>query len=137
MKRVNQVVLQGNLVRDPNFKTLPNGSHVVNFTVACSSNYKSNSGKLIEEVVYIDCEAWDTAAQIIDSKFKKGDPILVSGRMKSDSWENKDGKKVSKVFIRVEMFVEVKFSKNYDNNQLNNDDNNDEQVLVGDQEIAF
>ena len=60
---------------------------------------------------FINCEAWDTGADIISSSFRKGDLVLVEGSLRNDSWE-KDGVKHSSLKVRVNNFSKItKLSK--------------------------
>jgi single-strand DNA-binding protein len=84
---------------------------VVNFTVAVSREYTKANGEKDKVASFINCEAWDTGAEIIGSSFKKGDLVLVEGSLRNDSWE-KDGVKHSSLKVRVNNFSKItKLSK--------------------------
>jgi len=100
---MNKVFLKGNLVKDPELKELKSGekiSSVVNFSVAVSRFYKKANGETDKSTEFIDCEAWDTGANLVAKLLKKGDPVLIEGSLKTDKWE-KDGVKHSRVRVRV------------------------------------
>ena len=95
---MNQVILRGNLTRDPELRTIESGNRsisVINFTVAVSREYTKSSGVKDKIVSYIPCEAWDSGAELIADSFRKGDLVFVEGSMRNDKWE-KDGVKRSK-----------------------------------------
>lgn len=101
---MNIVVLKGNLTRDPELKNVgDNNTAVVNFTIAVNRAYKRADGTKDQEVTYVDCEAWDSGGKAIHDYVKKGDPILVQGALKLDSWET-DGQKRTKLKVRVSKF---------------------------------
>lgn len=102
-KGFNKVVLLGNLTRDPELRSTPNGQSVAGFSLAVNRSWKNASGETQEAVDYIDCNAWGKAGEIISQYMQKGRPILVSGRLQQRSWEQ-DGQKRSKVEVVVEDF---------------------------------
>lgn len=106
MSSVNLVVLMGNLTRDPEVKTVNvkgKETHVANFSLATNRPYTHADGTKDNEVCYVDCEAWDSAAKIIGDYAKKGDPIHITGSLKLDRWES-DGQKRSKLKVRCTSF---------------------------------
>ena len=103
MRGFNKVVLMGNLTRDPELRTTPNGQTVCSFSLAINRTWKNAQGEQQEAVDYIDCNIWGKPAEIIDQYMNKGSGILVSGRLQQRSWEQ-DGQKRSKVEVVVEDF---------------------------------
>ena len=93
----NQVVIMGNLTKDPELRTTPNGAPVCSFTVALNRAYKVND-QWQEATDFIDCVAWAKLAEQVSGYTQKGNPILISGRLQSRSWEQ-DGQKRSKVEV--------------------------------------
>ena len=105
MANFNKVFLMGNLTRDPQMKFLANQTPVTEFGIAVNRRFKSQSGEDREEVNFFDCTAWSKQAELINQYFTKGKPIFIEGRLKYDSWEDKQGGgKRSKVTIVVENF---------------------------------
>ena len=111
---MNITILRGNLARDPELRTVNTGgkqTSVVNFTVAVSKEYTKSSGDKDKITSFINCEAWDSGAEIIGSSFKKGDLVMVEGSLRNDTWE-KDGVKHSSLKVRVNNFSKItKLSK--------------------------
>lgn len=100
---MNQVILKGNLTRDPEVRPVGN-TNVVNFSLAVDNSYKKpNSTDWVKNTVYVDCEAWDSGATAIGQQATKGSTMLVTGTLNQETWE-KDGKKQSKLKIRVNSF---------------------------------
>ena len=94
----NQVTLMGNLTRDPELRTTPNGASVCSFSLALNRSYKNADGNWQEVTDYIDIVAWGPLGERVAQYLTKGRPALVSGRLQSRSWEQ-DGVKRSKVEV--------------------------------------
>lgn len=106
---MNIVILKGNLTRDPELRVVSSGekqTSVVSFTVAVSKDFTRANGTKDKIVSYIQCEAWDSGAEVIGSSFKKGDLVMIEGSLRNDSWE-KDGVKHSTLKVRVNNFAKV------------------------------
>lgn len=105
MANFNKVMLMGNLTRDIEIKVLPQGNQSVgNFGIAMNRKFKSASGEEREEVTFVDCEAWGRTAEIMKQYLSKGRPVFIEGRLKLDQWEDKEGKKQSRLRVVVENF---------------------------------
>lgn len=94
----NQVVLMGNLTRDPELRATPNGQNVCSFSLALNRSWKSADGSQQEATDYVDVTAWGPMGENVAKFVTKGRPVLVSGRLQSRSWES-DGQKRSKVEV--------------------------------------
>jgi single-strand DNA-binding protein len=94
----NQVTLMGNLTRDPELRTTPNGTSVCSFSLALNRSYKNAEGNWTEATDFIDIVAWGPLGERVAQYLTKGRPALVSGRLQSRSWEQ-DGVKRSKVEV--------------------------------------
>jgi single-strand DNA-binding protein len=90
----NRVVLAGNLTRDPELRFTNDGVPVCSFGLAVN-RVRSKS----EEVDFFDISAWRELGETIANYKKKGDPILVEGRLQYRSWEAQDGSKRNKVDV--------------------------------------
>lgn len=84
---MNECIFLGNFVRDPRIVQTSNGETVVNFTLAVNPPYKREKGDK-KGTAYIDCEAWEKTAELINKNFSKGSRILVQTFAKSDSWKD-------------------------------------------------
>ena len=105
MPNLNKVMLMGNLTRDPEIKYTPKGTAIANFGLAVNRNYTTEGGEKREEVTFIDLEAFGRTAEVIGEYFKKGRPIFIEGRLKLDSWDDKQtGQKKSKLRVIVDSF---------------------------------
>lgn len=88
---VNKVILYGNLTRDPELKALPSGSQVAEFSIATNRVYKDKNGAKQEEVDFHNIVSFGKQAEVINQYLKKGRPIFIEGRIRTRSWESKDG----------------------------------------------
>lgn len=101
----NRVILVGNLTRDPEIQYTPKGTAVARIGLAVNHTWKDESGEKKEECSFIDCEAWGRTAEVITEYHSKGSAILIEGRLKMDTWEDKNTKeKRSKLKVVVESF---------------------------------
>jgi len=105
MPALNKVMLIGNLTRDPQTKQLPSNTTLVEFGLAMSRRFKTQSGEEKEEVCFVDCTAFGKQADVIAQYCTKGKPIFIEGRLKYDTWDDKNGGgKRSKLSVVVENF---------------------------------
>ena len=94
----NQVILMGNLTRDPELRSIPSGQQVCSFSLALNRSYKGSDGNWQEATDYIDVVAWGPLGERVAQYLSKGRPCLVNGRLQSRSWEQ-EGQKRSKVEV--------------------------------------
>jgi single-strand DNA-binding protein len=94
----NQVTLMGNLTRDPELRTTPNGQSVCNFGLALNRSYKNAEGEWVEATDFVDIVAWAALGERVAQYLSKGRPALVSGRLQSRSWDQ-DGQKRTKLEV--------------------------------------
>ena len=105
MRGFSKAIITGNLTRDPELRSTPNGASVCSFSVAVNRTYRDANGENKEEVSFIDCSAWNKLGEMIAQYAKKGSGVLVSGRLSQRSWEDKNGGgKRSRTEIVVEDF---------------------------------
>ena len=101
MNNLNSILLEGNLVADPELRYTPKGAAVCSFRVACNRFYKQEE-ELQKEVSYFDVTAWNRLAEVCNEYLTKGRGVRVVGRLKQDRWEDGEGKTRSKVHIVAE-----------------------------------
>jgi len=89
---MNQVMLSGRLTFDPELRQTMSGKKVVSFTIAVQDTK--------ERADFIPCTAWEKTAETVVNYFKKGDPIIVFGKMTVSKYE-KDGKKLTSTEVTV------------------------------------
>ncbi|MBP9886745.1 MAG: single-stranded DNA-binding protein [Leptospiraceae bacterium] len=99
---INNVILIGRITRDPEFKTVGQTS-LANFSLANNRSYMDN-GTRKDVVNYFDCVVWGKLAEVLKQYAGKGKQLMVEGRLEQSTWDGQDGKKQSKIRIRVENF---------------------------------
>ncbi len=105
MPNYNKVLLMGNLTRDVELKYTPNtNTAVAKLGLAVNRRYKGGDGEMKEETTFVDCEAWGSTAENLSKWFSKGKPVFLEGRLKLDTWQDKDGTNKSKLKVVVENF---------------------------------
>jgi single-strand DNA-binding protein len=105
MASFNKVILAGNLTRDPELRYTPNGKAIAKLGLAVSRTWKTEAGETKEEVTFVDIDAFGRTAEVIGQYLKKGRPVLVEGRLKLDTWEDKNThQKMSKLKVVLETF---------------------------------
>lgn len=102
-KSLNQVVLLGNLTRDPELRTTPNGMSVCSFSLALNRSYKVKE-EWTEATDYIDVVVWNKLAESVSGNVSKGNPLLVTGRLQSRNFESQ-GQKRNKVEVVAQEII--------------------------------
>ena len=102
MRGINEVIVGGNLTRDPVIRYTPSEKAVANFTIAVNEQYKTAAGERKESVCFLDIEAWDRLAETCKDHIAKGSAVLVEGKLRQDNWTDKEsGAKRSKHKIKA------------------------------------
>lgn len=103
MAQDNQVVIVGNLTRDPELRYTPNGAALVKLGVAVSRRVRDESGQWRDaETSFFDVTAWRSLAENVAESLTQGTRVVVVGRLRTNSWETAEGEKRSKVEIEAE-----------------------------------
>jgi single-strand DNA-binding protein len=94
----HQIIVIGNVGKDPEMKYTPSGQAVTSFSVATSRQYTGNNGEQVKETIWFRVSSWGKAAEACNQYLKKGSKVLVEGRLSPDKstgnpriWTNKDG----------------------------------------------
>mgnify|MGYP006179631983 CR=1 FL=1 len=93
MAGVNKVILVGNLGKDPEVRYLDGGVAVANFPLATSESYKDKSGNRIDQTEWHNVVLWRGLAEITEKYLKKGSQVYIEGKIRSRSWDDKEGVK--------------------------------------------
>lgn len=83
---MNTITIKGRLTRDPELRTVQSDLKIVTFSVAVDRKYAKE-----KKADFFDCKAFRRQAEIINEYFSKGKEILISGRMESNKWVDKNG----------------------------------------------
>ncbi|ATD54055.1 single-stranded DNA-binding protein [Clostridium chauvoei] len=119
---MNKIVLLGKLIRDPELKTLENGEKVfTRFIIAVDRNFKSQDGTRKSDLIPVTF--WGRKAEVVCKYMKKGSYITLSGRLRTGSYEDKDG---NKKYIAEVVAEDFKF---VGNRKWEREDTSEEEVL--------
>jgi single-strand DNA-binding protein len=102
---LNRAMIIGNLTRDPETRTTPNGQMVTNFSVATSYVWKDASGQRQEKPEYHNIVAWGKLAEICQQYLGKGRKVYVEGRIQTRDWEGQDGVKRYRTEVIAENMI--------------------------------
>lgn len=81
----------GRLARNPESRFMPTGDQVTSFSIAVGSQWKNKNGEKQESTEWVNCTAFGKLAEIISQYLTKGSQVFVSGRLKTDKYQAKDG----------------------------------------------
>ena len=97
----NKVFIMGHLTRDPDIKNLTTGVPVCNFSVATNERYTDQTGEKVDSVCFVSCEAWNEQAEAITETLRKGNLVLIEGKLIFNTWESPTGEKRDRLKVRV------------------------------------
>jgi len=97
---MNKVILMGRLTADPEMRYTQSNMGVVRFSLAVDKRQKSQDGK--READFFNCTAFQQTAEFANKYFKKGQQVLVEGRLSNNNWTDKDGNKHYSTDVIVE-----------------------------------
>lgn len=111
---VNKVFLLGRLGKDPEVRYLDHNRAVANFTLATNEVFIDKSGQKVEQTDWHHIEMWDALARNAEKVLRKGRTVFIEGKIKNETWTDKDGNKRSAVRIRALQFQVVSNGPNAD-----------------------
>ncbi len=106
MNNLNSILLEGNLVRNPELTYTPKGTPVCKFSIASNRFFKQDD-EFQKEVSFFNVTTWSKVAETCGEKLTKGRGVRIAGRLKQDRWADQEGKPRSRVHI-VANYVELK-----------------------------
>ncbi len=98
---VNKVILIGNLGSDPEVRYLESGSAVAKFNIATTESYTNKSGERVDNTEWHRIELWEGLAKVAEKYLKKGNQVYIEGRIRTDTWTDKEGQQRTGVTIRA------------------------------------
>ncbi|MCF8429126.1 MAG: single-stranded DNA-binding protein [Bacteroidia bacterium] len=101
----NKIILIGNLGRDPEVKHLDNQKVVANFTLATNETTTDRNGEKRTETEWFNIEMWDNHAKIAEKYLKKGSQVYIEGKLKSETWKDREGVEKWRMRVRVQNFT--------------------------------
>ncbi|MGX5855431.1 single-stranded DNA-binding protein [Dyadobacter jiangsuensis] len=98
---VNKVILIGNLGSDPEVRYLESGSAVAKFNIATTETYTNKNGERVDNTEWHRIELWEGLAKVAEKYLKKGNQVYIEGRIRTDTWTDKEGQQRTGVTIRA------------------------------------
>jgi single-strand DNA-binding protein len=105
MRSLNKVTLIGNLGKDPEVQTLESGTKLVKFSLATTETFKDKSGNRQDQTEWHNVIVWQKLAEIAEKYLHKGSYIYLEGRIRTRTWDDKDGKKNYRTEIVADTFM--------------------------------
>lgn len=90
---INKVILVGNLGKDPEVRKLEGGAVVASFPLATTENYKDKNGNKMEQTEWHNIVLWRAQAEFAEKQLKKGNTVMIEGKIRTRSWEDKEKNK--------------------------------------------
>lgn len=104
---LNRVTLIGNVTRDPEVRTTPQGTPVATFSVATNKVWNDQSGVRQERPEYHNIVAWRKSAELVQQLIKKGNRVYVEGELQTRSWDDPSGVKKYRTEIVLQTFIQL------------------------------
>ncbi|MCP5062070.1 MAG: single-stranded DNA-binding protein [Ignavibacteriae bacterium] len=101
MAELNNVIIAGNLTKDPVFRETSNKTPVVNFHIAANRRYKDSGNQWQEDVCYVGVVAWNKLADSCRNRLLKGSAVLVEGELQSRTFKTDDDRNRTVVEIKA------------------------------------
>lgn len=96
---LNKVMLIGTLGKDPEVRTIPNGTKVANFSMATNKKYKDKNDQWVEKTEWHSIVIWRGLAEVVEKYLVKGSQVYIEGELVTRSWENAEGNKIYRTEI--------------------------------------
>lgn len=120
MAGVNKVILLGNLGKDPEIRQLETGVKVASFSLATTESYKGKDGNRVDQTEWHNIVLWRGLAEVAEKYLKKGNTVYVEGKIRTRSWEDKEGNKRYTTEIIGDNMTMIGGKKDHDNAQTPN-----------------
>jgi single-strand DNA-binding protein len=108
---INTVHLLGNVGNDPELRVFESGNVSVQLSIACNEKYTNKQGEKVENTEWVNLVGYGKVAEVIDKYVKKGDPLYVEGKLRTRSYDAKDGTKryITEVIVsKIELIASRK-----------------------------
>lgn len=101
MPSINQVILSGRLVQEPDYRLMDNGVARLSARIAVNRPYRDRNDTWQEETSFFNIVLWQKAAELFANRLRKGVPVFVTGRLRSSNWRDEEDNPHSRVEIHV------------------------------------
>lgn len=104
MASLNKVILIGNVGNDPEVKYFDGGSVVARVSLATNETYTNRNNERVEQTEWFRVEFWNEQAKTIEKYLKKGNQLYVEGRLRTETYTDKEGKERFSLGVRAQTF---------------------------------
>lgn len=101
MASLNKMTIIGNLGADPEVRYLDGGAVVAQFNVATTEKYTNRNCEKVEQTEWFRVELWNEQAKVAEKYLKKGNPVYIEGRLRTEVWTDKEGKERTSLRVRA------------------------------------
>ncbi|HLL94891.1 MAG TPA: single-stranded DNA-binding protein [Spirosoma sp.] len=101
MASLNKMTIIGNLGADPEVRYLDGGAVVAQFNVATTEKFTNRNGEKVEQTEWFRVELWNEQAKVAEKYLKKGNPVYIEGRLRTEVWTDKEGKERTSLRVRA------------------------------------
>jgi single-strand DNA-binding protein len=136
------ITIVGNLGHDPEMRYTPSGNAVCNFSVATNHQYKNAAGEIIKETTWFRVATWGKFAENCSNYLKKGNKVLIEGRLVSDKttggphiWVGQDG--VSRANFEINAQTVRFLSSKFENVQETTEETTTEVPAIESEDVPF
>lgn len=120
MAGINKVILVGNLGKDPDVRSLEGGAKVASFSLATTESFKNKEGQRVDQTEWHNIVMWRGQAELAEKFLKKGMQIYLEGKIRSRSWDDKEGNKRYTTEIIADSFIMLGAKRNDAQGGFNN-----------------
>ena len=134
---INNVIITGNLGRDPEIKSTNNGNRYATLSVAVSERFKDKNGQKQERVDWIKVQTWtEGIVNFCESYLEKGDSVVIQGKLKTNSWKDQQGNNRYETIVSVEYGGKIEFNGKKPDNSNGQNQQGYRQAKEGSQQPA-
>ncbi|MBO0951637.1 single-stranded DNA-binding protein [Fibrella forsythiae] len=118
MASLNKVILIGNVGNDPEVKYFDGGSVVARVSLATNETYTNRNNERVEQTEWFRVEFWNEQAKTIEKYLKKGNQLYVEGRLRTETYTDKEGKERFSLGVRAQTFQFIGSNRPEDGGQF-------------------
>jgi len=122
MPEINNVIVAGNLTKDPIFRETSNNTPVANFHIAANRRFKDSGNQWQEDVCYVGVVAWNKLAESCRNRLKRGSAVLIDGELQSRTFKTDETKSRTIVEIKAKRIQFLNKNSKNDSDKLSVED---------------
>lgn len=107
--QTNVTIIAGRLTRDPEVKYTQSNKAVCRLGLVHNDYYRDAAGQQVEHATFVDVVCWDRTAEYVGEKLRKGSPVQVEGRLRTNAWTDQEGQKRSKLELQAQRVEQLEW----------------------------